>query len=107
MEEQQPDQRPTIQTERLLLRPFDLSDAEILEKLINDREIAANTRTIEYPYPQGEGANWIGRHAQLWLEGKSAIFAICDLRSGDLMGAAVKKHQRPPSPRLGKKISAS
>ncbi len=70
-----------------MLRPFELSDAETLEILINDREIAANTRTIDYPYPKGEGAEWISHHPRLWIEGKSAIFAICDLGSGQLMGA--------------------
>jgi ribosomal-protein-alanine N-acetyltransferase len=83
----QEDTRPELRTSRLLLRPFQLSDAEAMEVQINDREIAANTRTIEYPYPPGSGTQWIEKHAELWLAGKSAIFAICDLESGNLMGA--------------------
>ncbi len=83
----QPDSRPEIRTARLLLRPFRLSDAAEMEVQINDREIAANTRTIEYPYPPGSANQWIEKHAELWLAGKSAIFAICDLEAGTLMGA--------------------
>lgn len=83
----QEDTRPELRTSRLLLRPFQLTDAAAMEGQINDREIAANTRTIEYPYPPGSGTQWIEKHAELWLAGKSAIFAICDLESGDLMGA--------------------
>ena len=31
------------------------SDAEAQHAIVNDREIAANTRNIEYPYPDGAG----------------------------------------------------
>ena len=82
-----PDTRPTLTTERLLLRPFQQSDVEDVGIQINDREIAANTRTIEYPYPAGEAARWIGTHHSLWVEGKAAIFAVCQLEPGTLMGA--------------------
>lgn len=81
------DQRPTIETKRLVLRPFQESDAEVQQLLINDREIAANTRTIEYPYPDGAALKWITQHPKMWLEGKSAIFAICLANSGQLTGA--------------------
>ena len=83
----QQDTRPELRTDRLLLRPFQLSDAAAMEIQINDREIAANTRTIEYPYPPGSGIQWIEKHPELWLTGKSAIFAICRLESAELMGA--------------------
>jgi RimJ/RimL family protein N-acetyltransferase len=81
------DSRPTLATKRLLLRPFQLSDAGAVETQVNDREIAANTRTIEYPYPSGEAGRWIKSHPSLWLKGQAANFAVCDLGSGVLMGA--------------------
>ena len=56
-----------------------------MEVLINDRDIAANTRTIEFPYPAGAATQWIEAHPRLWTEGKSAIFAICQTQ-GELMG---------------------
>ncbi len=82
-----PDSRPELNTKRLRLRPFGLEDAQRMSILINDREIAANTRSIEFPYPDGAAAKWISHHVDLWLGGKSAIFAICNLATADLMGA--------------------
>jgi RimJ/RimL family protein N-acetyltransferase len=71
----------------LWLRPFQLSDCERLATIINDREIAANTCTIEYPYPEGAAEKWIGSQPQLWLEGKASVFAICHRETKELMGA--------------------
>lgn len=81
------DNRPTLETKRLLLRPFFPSDAEVQQILANDREIAANTRTIEFPYPEGAALKWIEQHADMWKNGKSAIFAICLKSTGELTGA--------------------
>lgn len=80
------DNRPELRSSRLWLRPFQSTDEKRMEELINDREIAANTRSIEYPYPQGAAIQWIESHPQLWIEGKSAVFAISK-PNGDLMGA--------------------
>lgn len=82
----EPDNRPELKSGRLCLRPFQPSDATRMEELINDKEIAANTRTIEYPYPAGAAIKWIEAHPALWTEGKGAIFAICK-SDGALMGA--------------------
>ena len=49
----------SINTERLMLRPFVESDAARIELLLNDKEIASNTRTIDYPYPEGGAVEWI------------------------------------------------
>lgn len=82
-----PDTRPTIESRRLILRPFRPEDAEVQQVLINDKEIAANTRSIEFPYPEGAALNWIEQHPKMWLDGKSAIFAICLKQDGQLVGA--------------------
>lgn len=87
------DTRPELRTERLLLRPFQLNDSEAMEAIINDRLIASNTRTIEFPYPTGAAQVWINGHAESWLAGRSVVFAICNgridskIRPGELMGA--------------------
>lgn len=81
------DFRPQLRTDRLLLRPFQLDDAVQLERLINDRLIAFNTCSIDYPYLPGQGTEWIGPQADLWRQGKSAVFAICTLDANELMGA--------------------
>jgi RimJ/RimL family protein N-acetyltransferase len=71
------DSRPELRTKRLWLRPFQASDAQDLERLANDKEIAANTRSIDYPYPAGQGIKWIEPQADSWLAGTAAVFAIC------------------------------
>lgn len=83
----QGDRRPQIETNRLVLRPFLESDAEVQQSLVNDKTIAANTRSIEYPYPDGAALHWIKQHPQMWSDGKSAIFAVCLRDSGELTGA--------------------
>lgn len=72
-----PDTRPSLQTARLWLRPFDLADADRFETLIDDPEIAINTRLPVHPLPAGSAANWIDAHLDLWISGRAVIFAIC------------------------------
>ena len=66
-----------IQTERLLLRAFVDSDAPAVELLLNDKEIASNTRTIDYPYPKGAGIEWISKITKWRETGDGYAFAIC------------------------------
>lgn len=85
-DDQTADSRPRLETKRLVLRPFELGDCTDVQRICSDREIAANTRTVEHPYPEGAAEVWIKQHPQFWQSGKSAIFAIC-LESGELVGA--------------------
>jgi RimJ/RimL family protein N-acetyltransferase len=76
--------RPTLNTARLVLRPFTLSDAPAVQRLASDREIAANTLLIPHPYPEGAAEEWIRGH-----DGASdnTIFAIAPRDGGEVMGA--------------------
>ncbi len=79
--------RPHLTTQRLVLRPFQVADSNDVQRICSDRRIAANTRMIEHPYPEGAGEFWIKQHPELWEKGKAAIFAICLGESGPLVGA--------------------
>ena len=92
--------RPTITTERLVLRPFVLADAPAVQRLAGDREIAANTLLIPHPYPEGAAEEWIKGHDE---QSPNLIFAITmrgDALSsvGEAMGAIglhmEQKHER-------------
>lgn len=48
-----------LETERLLLRPLELSDAPMLSKLANNIEIAATTLSMPFPYPEGAAESFI------------------------------------------------
>jgi ribosomal-protein-alanine N-acetyltransferase len=79
---------PRLQTERLVLRPFDASDGAAVERLAGAREVADTTLTIPHPYPSGGGAYWIATHAAAWSSRDSLVLAICQHEAPcELLGA--------------------
>ncbi len=48
------DERPAIETERLVLKPFELSDANEVRRLSGAKEILSTTLNIPYPYEDGK-----------------------------------------------------
>jgi ribosomal-protein-alanine N-acetyltransferase len=78
--------RPTIETERLILRPFTLDDAPELQRLINDRDIAATTLSIPHPYEDDMAEEWIGRHQERFDKGEGVSFAISHRKEGFFIG---------------------
>ena len=78
---------PTLQTDRLVLRPFSLNDAKVVQKLAGDREIAATTLLIPHPYPDGLAEEWINTHSVSFAEGRSINLAITLRETGELIGA--------------------
>jgi len=77
---------PTIETERLRLRPFTLDDAHELQRLIGDRDIASPTLTIPHPYEDGMAEEWIGTHQEAFDKGERVEFAIVHGEHGFLIG---------------------
>jgi len=76
----------TIHTERLVLRPFTLTDAPQVKALAGDRRIYEMTLLIPHPYEDGMAEAWIATHQACFYEGRGAVFAIC-LQNEDLVGA--------------------
>jgi hypothetical protein len=60
---------PQLFTERLVLRPFVVSDGPEVERLAGSQRVADTTLTIPHPYPIGGGATWIDTHADAWQRG--------------------------------------
>jgi len=79
--------RPTLEGERVVLRPFMLGDAPRVVELAGAREIADTTLAIPHPYPPEAATTWIGAQDDAWQRGVSADFAITDKTSGELVGA--------------------
>ena len=79
--------QPTLQTERLVLRPFELVDGEDLRRLAGDRAIADTTLLIPHPYEVGMAEEWILAHPLRFEAGQQAIFAVVLRETGQLVGS--------------------
>jgi RimJ/RimL family protein N-acetyltransferase len=77
---------PTIETERLLLRPYTLDDAADVQRLAGERAIADTTFRIPHPYPDGEAERFISTHAADYERDVAVNLAITLRSAGDLAG---------------------
>jgi 8-oxo-dGTP diphosphatase len=65
-----------LTTERLILRPLQLRDAESLHRLVNDFEVARNLSVVPFPYPRDLADRWIESTAQELAAGSAYHLAI-------------------------------
>jgi RimJ/RimL family protein N-acetyltransferase len=89
---------PTLETERLILRPFSPHDAADVQRLAGDRAIADTTLNIPHPYEDGMAEGWISTHHDTFVSEKGVTFAITLRSDGSLAGAIslmsmVRNHQ--------------
>ncbi len=87
-------EHPRLQTERLLLREFAVSDAPRVQGLAGDRAIAATTALIPHPYPDGAAEQWIESHRPAFDAGTQIHFAVVR-RADDLLVGAISLEIRP------------
>jgi RimJ/RimL family protein N-acetyltransferase len=69
-------QQPILHTLRLLLRPFQMSDAPAVKRYAGERDIANGTGRLPHPYTNGMADAWIMTHEELFATNKEAIWAI-------------------------------
>jgi len=80
-------EREILKTERLVLRPFELSDAKIVQQKAGDKDIADTTLNIPHPYPDGLAEEWISIHQPKFEAGELINYAIILKETGELIGA--------------------
>ena len=68
--------QPTLETERLYLRPFTLADVERVALLAGDRTIAEMTSHIPHPYTEEDARVWIETHPAAYAAGRIHTFAM-------------------------------
>src|SRR5437016_6828409 len=73
-----------LTTERLVLRPYSLSDVEPLVRLAGAREVAATTLRIPHPYTEQDAKNFIATCQA--STGDEARFAITLRTDGQFCG---------------------
>jgi len=77
---------PALQTDRLLLRPYALTDVSDLVRLAGAQEIAATTLRIPHPYREQDAVEFISSFQAEADMGTSARFAITLIDGGALCG---------------------
>ena len=89
---------PTIETERLILRPFQMSDAARVKELAGSYEIYRPTLNIPHPYEDGVAERWISTHPAQFYSGEGVNLAVTLKADNILIGAiglgASPKHNR-------------
>lgn len=79
-------QIPTIETERLILRAFSISDAKDVQRLAGDKAIVEMTLNIPYPYEDGMAEKWIKTHQEQFNQGELISLAIVHKEDDYLIG---------------------
>jgi RimJ/RimL family protein N-acetyltransferase len=77
---------PTLETEHLILRAFNLEDASEFERLIAPKEVTDGTLSFPHPVPKGWGIERINRMTERLESGEHIEFAIVARETGDLIG---------------------
>src|SRR5215213_8326660 len=76
-----------LETPRLILRPFQSTDAADIVRLAGDRDIAATTRHIPHPYELPMAEAWLKSLPAAYERGELLNFAITLRTTGELAGA--------------------
>ncbi len=78
---------PTIETARLVLRPFALSDAKDVQRLAGDYTVSNTTLNIPHPYEDGMAEEWIASLGPRFDSGTLCTLAIVRRDTRELIGA--------------------
>lgn len=89
-------EHPTLYTLHLVLRPYSIWDAEDLQQLINDKDIASTMINIPHPYTLEDAIEFLGKREENYRETGSLQFAIThkdDYFIGGIGLSINKKHE--------------
>jgi len=78
---------PILSSKRLILRPFQLSDAAKVQELAGNKAVAEMTAHVPYPYLDGMAEEWILKHKDWFTNQQAVALAIESIDLGELIGA--------------------
>ncbi len=91
-----------FETERLILRPLELSDAPVIQELASHPDIAATTLNLPHPYPPGAAEAFIQSLIDNRDTSANRTFGIVRKADQQLMGnISVRPNQRHQHAELG------
>ena len=76
----------TLFTDRLILRPLRMEDAEAVTHWVGDRRVAEMTSLIPHPYKLADAIEWLERVTGYLDDHDPQVFAITLRESGELIG---------------------
>jgi RimJ/RimL family protein N-acetyltransferase len=79
--------KATIETLRLVLRPFAAGDAAAIARLAGDYDVAKMCGGVPHPYPEIAAEGWIMLQAHAWVRRISFSFAVTRIEDGELVGS--------------------
>lgn len=80
-------EQPLLETARLALRSFALTDAPDVQRLAGAPEVADTTLNLPHPYADGVAEEWIGGQPARFASGSSVAYALTRRTDGVLLGA--------------------
>lgn len=83
-----------METNRLVLRRFNLSDAEALKNIAGDYEIYKTTAALPHPYTKNHAVSWINTHEELFIRNINYIYAIEEKDKKTLCGCINLTHNK-------------
>lgn len=78
----------TLETERLLLRPFRLTDAGAVQAVLGDSRVVATLLDFPQPFEQADAELWIRLQEAAWKRGERFSFALVLKATKHLIGGA-------------------
>ena len=77
---------PTLETNRLCLRRFELADAPAVQALINDPDVTGNLMDVALPFTLDDARAMIVRSHETSESGAAYVFAVVRRSNDDLVG---------------------
>lgn len=71
----------------MILRPFELTDAEAIQRYAGDPDVATSTISIPHPYPDAAAEEFIAFTKEAAVAGRSCTFGVVRKEDGALIGS--------------------